>query len=526
MKINFTLFLIALIGWGSICAQPFVPGNVVVFRAGDGLAPLRSVSTKVFLDEYTSVGVLVRSIQMPNTASGANAALTCSGSATSEGYLNRSANSQYLLLGGYSVDTGIVSISSSSAILYKRVVARVDFNGNINTTTVLDSAFSGGNIRSVVSQDGTGLWMSGSNTGLRYTTLGVSADKRITTTSFSYPANYRALHLFNSQLYASTSSGTAYRLATVGTGTPIDTGNTIAQLPGILPVGLPNQFFIADVNGSMVLYVTDESASTSGGGIQKYTLVGGSWVSNGTISVATSARGLIGVVTGTVVNLYTCNSTELYQLIDASGPGNTISGTATLLATAPANTAFRGLAMAPEAVAPLKLTSFDAILNQGSVNLKWTTNNETNVKGFNVEKSIDGKTFRTIGNVEATNTPEANYSIADLTPNKGINYYRLKMIDKDGKINLSEVVSVNTSKSTKISIYPNPVVNNIIVSHAKSVLGAFIRILTNEGQLIKSVSIKQGALQTSVVVSELSKGGYVLIFENQGIKEVAKFIKQ
>lgn len=526
MKINFTILFLTAVCIVSVKAQPFVPGNVVVYRAGDGLAPLRSVSTKVFLDEYTSAGVLVRSIAMPNTSSGTNSPLTCSGTATSEGYLNRSANGEFLLLGGYSADTGVVSISSSSSLSYKRVVGKVDVSGSINTTTTLDSAFSGGNIRCVASQDGNGLWISGSNTGIRYTTIGVTADTRVTTTSFSYPANYRALQIFNGQLYASTGSGTTFRMVTVGTGTPIDTGNIVAQLPGILPVGAPNQYIIFNVNGSLVLYIMDESAQTSGGGIQKYTYSGTSWVSNGTSYITTSNRGLTGIVTGNNVNLYISSPTELYSFIDASGPGNTISGTATLIATAPVNTAFRGLAMAPEAVAPLNLISFNAILNQGSVNLKWTTNNETNVKGFEVEKSIDGKTFASFGNVEATNAFEANYSFADFSPNKGFNYYRLKMVDKDGKTNFSEVVFVNTSKTSKLSIFPNPVVNNVIVSHSKADFGTTIKILTNEGQLIKRVAVQQGLLQTSINVSELSKGGYVLVFENQGIKEVAKFIKQ
>lgn len=526
MRNFFTIVLMSVLGWSVSFAQPFVPGNVVVYRAGDGIAPLRSVSTKIFLDEYSPAGVLVRSIAMPTTASGANFPLTGSGTATSEGYINRSVNNEFLLLGGYASDTGVVSIASSTVSTYKRVVAIVDANGNVNTATVLDSAFSGGNIRSVISPDGSALWISGSNSGIRYTTAGVTADKRITTTSFSYPANYRALQIFGGQLYASTSSGTTYRLVTVGTGTPVDTGNLVAQLPGIGVTGLPNQYFFADINGTKVLYVADEAAQTSNGGIQKYTFNGTTWTSNGTLYINTSMRGLTGVVTGTVVNLFATTPTDLYQVTDASGPGNAITGTPVSIATAGANTAFRGVAMAPEIVAPLKLVSFTGLLSQGAIHLKWLTANEYNVKGFSVERSADGRQFSLLGSVDALNKSEANYNFSDNSPLKGSNYYRLIMIDKDGKQRTSEIITVNTTRSSQVSVFPNPVNGVMNVTHNTAISGASIKIMTTNGQIVKTFPVQRGATQSKLEVADLIRGNYLVVFENNGEKEIAKFIKQ
>jgi ABC-type antimicrobial peptide transport system permease subunit len=157
-------------------------------------------------------------------------------------------------------------------------------------------------------------------------------------------------------LYASTSSGSAIRLGTVGTGLPTAAGPTITNLPGLpTSTGSPYSFFFADLSGSVAgidtLYLADD-----GGTIQKYSLVNGTWVSKGTLT-ATSIRGLTGVVNGTSVTLYGTNGSQVVGVTDNSGYNATISGTVTTLRTAVTNTALRGIALAPvSAATPADLT--------------------------------------------------------------------------------------------------------------------------------------------------------------------------
>src|SRR5262245_52295346 len=69
----------------------FTPGDIVVYRAGDGSASSNANANPVFLDEYKSDGTLVQSIPMPTVATstpGVNKALTSTTNATSEGQLN------------------------------------------------------------------------------------------------------------------------------------------------------------------------------------------------------------------------------------------------------------------------------------------------------------------------------------------------------------------------------------------------------------------------------------------------------
>ena len=114
----------------------------------------------------------------------------------------------------------------------------------------------------------------------------------------------------------------------------------------------PYQFFFADLNAGVAgvdtVYVADDSTLVNGGGIQKYSLVGGTWVANGIVALA-GTRGVTGVVSGSSVTLYLTTGTTYQTLTDTSGYNAANNGTLASLATATANTAFRGIAFTPAA---------------------------------------------------------------------------------------------------------------------------------------------------------------------------------
>ena len=339
-------------------AAGFTAGNIVVYRVGDGTASLTNAATAVFLDEYTPAGVLVQTIALPTSASGANKRLTASGTATSEGLLTRSVDGQYLLLTGYDAAPATASITTSSASTINRVIARVDSSGVVNTTTALSDGSTGSNPRSATSTDGTNLWMTGGAGGPRYTTLGSTTSTQVSATT----TNLRQTNIFGGQLYVSSMSGTV-RLATVGSGTPTTSGQTITNLPGFpTSTGSPYGFFFADLDGAVAgvdtVYVADDSSIANGGGVQKYSLVSGTWTAKGTISSASGLRGITGIVSGSSVTLYVTGSGGIFTLTDASGYNANITGTLTTVVTVGSNRAFRGVALAPssgpvnQAIAP------------------------------------------------------------------------------------------------------------------------------------------------------------------------------
>jgi hypothetical protein len=511
---------------GSRTAAAFTPGNVVVYRVGDSSAALSSAATAAFLDEYTPAGVRVQSIALPTTVNGANRRVTASGTATSEGLITRSTDGRFLLATGYDTTVGAASITTIAGSTLKRTVAVVDNAGNINSTTALADFASGSNPRGAASTDGVNLWLTGGAGGVRYATLGATSSTAVT----SDITNLRAVHIFNGQLYVSTASGSAVRVGTVGTGLPTTAGQTTTNLPGFPTTTSPYQFFFADLNpaipGVDVLYVADDAAAT---GIQKYSYTGSTWVANGNlVPTPSGTRGLTGVVTGTTVTLYTTTISNLYALVDASGYNNNITGAFSSIASAPTNTAFRGVALVPTATAlPLTITSFNASFNGAATQLKWTSANEVNVKGYSIEKSVNGTAFTEVSFVSARNiVGENTYTWTDNSMASGATYYRIKTTDKDGSLKYSQVVVINSRAGISASVFPNPAISSLTVNHTSAMLGAKLSVLTLEGKLIKSLAVQQGAVQTAVSVSELLKGNYLLIYQNNGEKTVTKFSKQ
>ena len=329
-------------------AAPFTAGNVVVYRVGDGVAALVNTGNAVFLDEYTPAGALVQSVALPTTTGGANHPLVASGTATSEGQLTRSADGQYLLLTGYgSTLPAASSLAASAAASVPRVVGRVKFDGSINTATALTDFSDANNPRSAASTNGTDIWVGGGTGGVRYATLGSTTSTQLSTDL----ANIRQVLVANSQLYISTQSGATLRIATVGGGTPTTAGQSIVNLAGIPTTIVPNGYFFATVPGGAVLYVADDT--TGFGQIQKYSLVSGTWTQNGTVTAA-GARGVTGTVSGSTVKLYATTGGNaatgggsLYAFTDSTGYNGAISGSASVIASAAANQAFRGVAIAP-----------------------------------------------------------------------------------------------------------------------------------------------------------------------------------
>jgi SprB repeat len=353
---NKYILLFAFLWTSSVFAGNFTSGNLVVVRVGDGSAALSSAATAVFLDEYTPSGTLVQSIALPTAVSGSNHAFTLSGSATSEGSLALSPNRQFLTLAGYDAAPGLTKVSTDSTT--NRTIALIGTNGTPNTATgfVVGSAYVKNNIRSAVTNDGSEFWTagtgSGTSGGVWYLPSGsfTSSPVQISTTV----TNARVINIFGSQLYTSTSSGSYHGVNSVGTGLPTTSGQTITNLPGMAGADTASSsygFYFFDENpnipGVDVLYICDDHTVSPAGGLYKYSLVGGTWVSNGNITDATGLRGITATQSCTGIQLYLSDVNSLYSFQDNSGYNGALTGSFTTIASAGSNTVFHGVAFAP-----------------------------------------------------------------------------------------------------------------------------------------------------------------------------------
>jgi hypothetical protein len=339
-------------------AAPFSSDNLVIYRVGDGSSNLTSAATQVFLDEYTKTGTLVQSVAVDPSK------LTGSGVATSDGQITRSADGRYVTLTGYNAPVGTVSVVGTASATTNRVVSRVDSNG-LAVNTLLD-AYNQNNIRSATSFDGSAFYTGGTGKGttggLRLLGNGAAASSSIRVDS-NLP-NLNVVGIYGGQLYASASNSTPSSAGIYALGTGLPNSPQAATL--ITPLTgagqSPYGFYFADLNSSVAgldtLYVADDSV-----GLEKFSLVGSSWVLNNVVS-ASGLRGLTGQINsdGSVQLFATSDASlksngtfagtggstsKLLTLTDGAGYNQSLINPLITLATASNNTAFRGLAATP-----------------------------------------------------------------------------------------------------------------------------------------------------------------------------------
>jgi hypothetical protein len=155
---------------------------------------------------------------------------------------------------------------------------------------------------------------------------------------------------------------------------------------------------------------------------------------------------------------------------------------------------------------PLKLVSFNAALQNSNTWLTWVTANEVDVLHFEIEQSFDGRNFSRIATeIAKPGNDEKNYQYIDYNTASGIRYYRLKIVDNDGRFTYSPIVKIVLSSTGNISIVPNPVHNYFTIAGAG--VYTMIAITDASGRLIKQMQ-PQPANRYSV--AGLAKGIYFI----------------
>jgi len=436
-------------------ATSLIPGNLVVSVDGAGIwggtgaytdnqaAPLTLMQ---FAHSGTTSASYVNSIVLPQAGAGANHAISGEYGSSSEGTIQLTADGKHLVMMGYGVKASdfnanptaygtLTTNPSKPAALGQsgsmtnagyqavaRVVAVIDGNGSVDTSTALYNVFNGNNPRSVASKDGTHFYVSGQGVegdqtaGVFYATKGSASATAITgddTASVKGgPRNAtqdaRIVEFGpDGQLLTSVDSkgGKDNARSFIGAlgadpTTLYNNGSGPTMLPGFGNSGgtgkmtltaqtangisgagqeinlSPEQYFFADAN---TLYVADSGApkqdsakkSTGLGGLQKWVFNGTSWTLAYTVSAGlnlvpnSSAHGTTGLLglTGQVVNgqvqLFATNytafdtdQTYLYGLTDPLSATTRQGGESwTMLAAAPTDSNFKGVAFAPSAIA-------------------------------------------------------------------------------------------------------------------------------------------------------------------------------
>jgi hypothetical protein len=237
---------------------------------------------------------------------------------------------------------------------------------------------------------------------------------------------------------------------------------------------------------------------------QNYT--GKSWGTHGCIAKCS------GNVLSVTPAAPTAGGTIVYQMNDAVST----SGLAYITASFTTGFSSFGVGVPAASPLPLELLDFAGKLENNAALLTWTTAQEKEVLGFDIERSIDQKSFEKIGFVAAKNqTSTQSYSFKDNALKQIIQYYRLKSKDIDGTYTYSKVIAIQTaaqSSKATFAIAPNPVPAEMQVIFNEIPDTDFdLRITDMTGRQVYQQHYTLSEAKTLVIPMEkLSTGNYIV----------------
>ena len=186
-------------------------------------------------------------------------------------------------------------------------------------------------------------------------------------------------------------------------------------------------------------------------------------------------------------------------------------------------------------VLPLSLLNFEAkALDNQHVKLNWQTSDEKNVAQFEIERSLDGKIFETMGTVKAKNALQNAYDFTDdLTPKDpsvktpfSTLFYRLKSVNVDATTEFSPIRAVEFSGSKRLfSIFPNPTNGDLTLQTMDYKGLVLIEIFNVSGQKMKEEQRQIFDNQSVMVFSttDLPNGLYSMRLTNSGFSASKTF---
>jgi len=180
-------------------------------------------------------------------------------------------------------------------------------------------------------------------------------------------------------------------------------------------------------------------------------------------------------------------------------------------------------------ILPLTLVNFSVTKQNNVAQLAWQTSSEINTSHFNIQRSTNGIDFSIVGSVNAA---VASASMHDYTYSDDISslatgkvYYRLQMVDNDGKFSYSKIVYITLSNESLVRIYPNPAHGYFVIGNYGKVDVRTASILVRDltGRTLINQKFTNDTEQ-KINIGSLSKGMYVVSIITPGNVQTQKLI--
>lgn len=186
---------------------------------------------------------------------------------------------------------------------------------------------------------------------------------------------------------------------------------------------------------------------------------------------------------------------------------------------------------------PIDLLTFSGYKDGGRNQLKWTTSTEQNNMGFDVQRSLDGVTYNSIGFVNSlanggNSSVQLNYAFTDNNVTGLRQYYRLRQVDIGGNSKLSNIVLIKSDKPTLITLdgfFPNPAtttINMLIGSPVKDRIIVMVTDMSGRTVIAKYMNVETGNNTLPLDISALAGGNYMIkLISSDGEVVTGKFVK-
>jgi hypothetical protein len=224
---------------------------------------------------------------------------------------------------------------------------------------------------------------------------------------------------------------------------------------------------------------------------------------NGTVTISPT-----GVATITRNSTTVTQITFTYVVCD-DGPDDDCNTTADNMCSTPATVT----ANWPASTLPVTISSFNAARSKNGVTLKWETATEANNTGFEILRNMDNGGYQKIGFVASkasggSSNTRLNYEFNDVNLSKGVSLYRLKQVDMDGNMQLSEIRSVRgDGAASSITVYPTPSTTGNVTVSVSGLQSYKLSLVDMSGRIIRSVD---GNGSNDVKLTNLQSGLYLV----------------
>jgi PKD repeat protein len=356
-------------------------------------------------------------------------------------------------------------------------------------------------------------------------TTGVIWNKAdVNTTSFSGGAT-------NITSSAPVATGTSQRMGITTSGVK-DFPNQHLSLDFANGSTLPNgDIVVSELNGA-----PDENPTGGTPLSTKYWIVNNYGVNTGLTLNSLSFNNLTGFATGSPANYNlfkrksgydaTSTSPSWGNALDVADALTNTNNKTLTFSTGNNVTSFSQFTISSISVLAVELLNFNAVLKNNQVDLTWQVADEKDVNHYIIERSFDGKSFDFL-----TKEEKSKLSSQDGTPQYGTNYYRLKIVENDGKATYSPIRSVvfNEKSKTDFKIYPNPTADILNIQfNGDKEHDTHIELIDNLGRRVYQYKFTSriGNNHLFFPTSQFTQGLYSLKIKQENTETIEKIVIQ